>query len=485
MRTGLGEKRSLAVRIGSGAALVLGPVLLVLCLAPPAEAQRPPVREQDRPGEGLREAERAGRAATAASKLRPLEPGEKVTYQDVLAHPDDVELNYLYAQSQVAAGELRGAASTLERILLVAPDLARVRLLYAVVLFRLDNLSESEREFRTVSKLPMPESLREEVNQYLEEIELRRRVTRMSGALGFGAQWDSNRNAGPEGNEVLFLDRPFDLVTGQKQSDFSGLGLASFQVQHDLGYDAGHTLIGGAQIYGQKQVDVTELDLMSISGEAGGLYRAPGLDIQPSLFGSYLNLAGETYVSTVGAGIRASHRFSQKVDLTGRFRADYEFFEKLENSPITDQRTGIRYEGGLGLAWAPLPFLRFDAGAAVVSKDADEVFYSYTGPQIGLGATWLLGRGQFVLSTFGWEYDIYQGPEQIISSETRRDSMYRGRISYGAPLGFFLQHFSPPRAVRDTVLTLNSEYLNVQSTIPNYQYDDWRFSFLFTKSFDF
>ena len=195
-------------RIGT---LALG----LAALSGPAAAQprAPSVQEQQRPAQGLREAERAERAFKAAEELRPLEAGERVSYAAVLQHPDDVELNYLYAQSQVEAGDLRGAAATLERILLLAPDLARVRLLYAVVLFRLDNLNEAEREFRTVSQLPMPDSLREEVDHYLEQIALRRKATRYSATVGGGMQWDSNRNAGPDGDRVLFLDTPFDLVT--------------------------------------------------------------------------------------------------------------------------------------------------------------------------------------------------------------------------------------------------------------------------------
>jgi hypothetical protein len=123
--------------------------------------------------------------------------------------------------------------------------------------------------------------------------------------------------------------------------------LAGLRAQHDLGFDAGHALIGGLQVYGQKQIDVTELDLMAISGETGGLYRTPQIDIQPSIYGTYLNLGGESYVSTVGAGVRANHRFSKSLDVFTRFRVDYEIFESLDVSPITEERTGTA-SGGVG-----------------------------------------------------------------------------------------------------------------------------------------
>jgi hypothetical protein len=459
--------------------------LAVVAISQPVAAQAPPVREQQRPVQGLRESERATRAFEASRQLRPLQPGEVVTYEDVLQHPDDVDLNYRYAQSQVAAGNLRGAASTLERILLLAPDLARVRVLYAVVLYRLDNLAEAEREFQTVSKLPMSDSLREEVDFYLEQIALRRKTTRYSATLGGGMQWDSNRNAGPSSGEILFLDKPFQLVQGKKQSDWSGVMLAGLRAQHDLGYDAGHQILGGLQVYGQKQIDVTDLDLMAISGEAGGLYRSPWVDVQPGLFATYMNLGGENYLSTLGTGFRANRRMSQSLDVYARFRFDYEWFESLDLSPSTDQRTGARIQGVVGASWTPIPILRFDGGVGGLHKVADQDFYTYSGPLVYLGGTWLLGRGQFLLSTFSYEYDGYAGPEPIVSTRIRRDSIYVGGLSYGAPLGLLLPFVSHSAAVRDTLVTVNATYLNEQSTIENYQYDDWRFNMMFTRSFEF
>jgi hypothetical protein len=465
------------------AALAAG--LVLAASAAGAQPNVPPPQEQDRPAEGLEAAERARRAAGAAERLRPLGPGDRVTYADVLKNPDDVELNYLYAQTQVAAGELRGAASTLERILLVDPNLARVRLLYAVVLFRLDNLSEAEREFQTVSQLPMPENLRQEVDRYLAEIEIRKRATRYSASLGGGMQWDSNRNAGPLGDDVLFFDLPFTLVEGQAEADWSGVMLGSLRAQHDLGYDEGHLLTGALQLYGQKQINQPDLDLGSVSGEAGGLYRTPWFDVQPVAFGSYLNLAGESYVSAAGGGFRVFRRFSQRFEVSTRFRGAYEFFEPLERSPITEERQGPRFEAGLGAAYNPLPTLRIDANATYMNKQADVDYYTYQGPLAALSATYLLGSGQFLLGSFLYEWDSYEGPEPTISFRTRRDSNYLGRLTYGAPLGFLLGFLSPPKALRDTVFTVNGEYLYVDSNIENYAYDNWRVSLLFTKSFDF
>jgi hypothetical protein len=198
-----------------------------------------------------------------------------------------------------------------------------------------------------------------------------------------------------------------------------------------------------------------------------------------------MNLAGENYLSTLGTGVRANHRFSRTLDLFARFRFDYEWFESLDTSPITDQRTGARIQGGVGATWTPLPILRFDAAVGGVHKSADQDFYDYSGPLVFLGGTWLLRGGQFVLSTFSYEYDGYAGPEPIVSTRTRRDSIYIGGLTYGAPLGFLMPFLARSPAFRDTLVTVNATYLNEQSSIENYEYDDLRFTVMYTKNFEF
>ena len=74
----------------------------------------------------------------------------------MLADPDNLELQSAVCPHQVAQGNVRGAAATLERILLIDPDLAQVRLFYAVVLFRLGNIDEAEQEFRRVTAARHP-----------------------------------------------------------------------------------------------------------------------------------------------------------------------------------------------------------------------------------------------------------------------------------------------------------------------------------------
>lgn len=77
------------------------------------------------------ETDAAAAAARAAAEAREAQQaqGPAISFADVLKDPDNIELNFRFARQKVAEGDLRGAASTLERILLVQPNLGQIRLL--------------------------------------------------------------------------------------------------------------------------------------------------------------------------------------------------------------------------------------------------------------------------------------------------------------------------------------------------------------------
>jgi hypothetical protein len=110
---------------------ILANSLIAIQHAPPAHAQSNVAQVEtenllrDTP-DANREIEKTRREA---EKQRDVLPTRKVTYADILANPDDIELNLAYAQNQIADGNVLGASATFERILLLKPDHARARLL--------------------------------------------------------------------------------------------------------------------------------------------------------------------------------------------------------------------------------------------------------------------------------------------------------------------------------------------------------------------
>ena len=62
----------------------------------------------------------------------------------VFENPTDLEINFKLLEEQTRVGDLRGAAATLDRILLLDPDSKLARVLLAEVQFNLGNLATAE-----------------------------------------------------------------------------------------------------------------------------------------------------------------------------------------------------------------------------------------------------------------------------------------------------------------------------------------------------
>ncbi|MBI3323329.1 MAG: tetratricopeptide repeat protein [Candidatus Omnitrophica bacterium] len=435
-----------------------------------------PERETGERAETLKAAERARQPYT----------GAPATYEQVLADPDNVDLNYRYAGAQIAQGNLKGAAATLERLLLLDPTLARVRLLYAVVLFRLDNLDESERAFQQVAETKIPPSLRAEVDDYLRQIRLRRKRTRMAASVTVGIQYDTNRNAAPSGKRRLLNDVPLALTgTSRKRPDTSFIGVQSFQVTRDLGLQGGHQVWLAADHYLAEQTYVDDLDLQSFGGELGAnLYVERGT-VTPSVFIDQIQLSRESFLRSNGFGLAAERPVTPKLDALGSLRWAREDYRPVEENIVAPERTGDVTVFTVGGRYALSPVMRLTCIGAYTNKHASAHYYDYDGFSIQATHTWLLGWGQFLTSSLTYGMNGYDDADKGISARTRRDEQYRARLTYGIPVDLMTRQMLPKALVRDLVLTFTVEQFHSDSNIPNYTYTNTKTAAMLTRSFEF
>jgi tetratricopeptide (TPR) repeat protein len=214
--------------------------------------------------------ERTDDAAYRARIGRLLDSGGDVSYADVLRDPDNIGLNYRFAQTQIRQGNIRGASATLERILLLDPQRPDVRLLYAVVLFRLDNLNDAERELLAVRDVPMSAELRAEVDGLLSQIEQRRRRLRAELLVNFGVQYDWNGNSAQRSNSRLVVDTPLALNdSDERHREISTNGTVQISADYDLGLNRRHKALASVSAYRSEHVHEDQLDLEAGTGQGG------------------------------------------------------------------------------------------------------------------------------------------------------------------------------------------------------------------------
>ena len=481
-----------AWRSGTGvAALALAGVLL----APPASAQlqdfyQPQLAQaqtQEAPARETTAVEQAAKTAGQALITGAIGEFEPATYADVLRDPDNLELNFRYALTQVRSGNLRGAAAALERIVLIDPNQAQVRLVYAVVLFRLDNVDEAEREFKTVASLDIADEVRAQVNGYLERIQLRRRVTRYTALLSLGVHYDTNRTAAPLSGAVQVTG--LTIPVNPPEGDFGYIGIGNIRVDHDLGFQERHELFGSLSYYHDEMATLNTQDLQSFNAEAGGVYRYRGglwdLDIIPSVFATHLRLSRETFFEDLGGNLRLAHRFNSKLSGYANFRYSEQRFEPIKENTTSELRDGDQIEGMIGATYVVSPKMRVNADYMHFYKDARANFFTYNRDQIRFNHIYLLGGGQFLLNHLSLQIDRYDTADPFVSSRIRKDQILRYRITYGAPLVHFFGPGILPKQLEDVTFGGSIEWLRADSNLPNFNYNNWKLQALLTKKWQF
>jgi len=445
--------------------------------------QADPARETTRPGAETRSTVR-GRDAQRESERTGLLDGRDVRYGEVLARPDDIALNFEWAKTQIRKGDLLGASATLERILLRAPNLPRVRVLYAIVLYRLDNYDDAERELENVLRLEMPVSLRRQLAKYLADARLRKKATRMSLLLNQSYYFDTNRTALPASGQVdTFLGRFSVADTGKSDHGFQSI--VRFAIEHDLGFQRRHRLIADITAYAAEQIRLDRYDLQATILRAGAVFDFAPYEIAPMLTWRYLRLSHEDFLNAPGFRVDAAFDASRDLRLFARFALEAQSFREIDESGVNAQRTGPEYRFDVGARFTLGPRMQLVTLAGFIRKTATGFFNEYSSIRLAVDHTWLLGDGMYLLSHVSLRQDWYDDPDPFVSVQARRDKTIRLRLTFGVPiLTLAGQETALPIWLGDTTLSVGAEYTRVFSTITNYAYGNFRFIAGLTTRFD-
>jgi hypothetical protein len=424
--------------------------------------------------------------AEQSKKEEGLEKVREVTYQDILKSPDDLKLNFEYAQSQVKQNNLLGAATTLERILLINPNLHKVRLFYAVVLFRLDNWTESKRELETLQKQKLPADMREEVDTYLKRIKRRLRRTKLSLRQSLGYEIDTNRNASPSSKRRLFANIPLDVSgSGVRTRDTSFLNVTQAEVRHDLGFQAGHEVFGSFTHFQQEQTMLDSLDLRSFQYEFGSVLKSKWGQLTPQFYANNIFLSRETFLRTQGGALQYDHSFRNRIHVFSDIKVERQDFSGISENPTARQRKGRYTELENGFDVVLHPRVQYGASLVYGNKSAEEEFNAYQRLQIRQSVTTLLWKGQFIINAVDLGRDRYDEPDTAIANQIRRDNTLRYRATYGVPLETLYIGKLLPSFLRGIVLTFSYEYFRSHSNITNYTYRNNKFQGMLTKKWEF
>ncbi len=418
-------------------------------------------------------------------------PSELISYGDVLKAPDDLKLNFNYARQEATRGNLAGASTALERILLLEPEWNTARLFYAAVLYRLDDLLAAERELLILSNRRLPEPQALEVKKYLNLIKRKRQRLHVKGFLGIGGRYDTNRNFATnldgESDPILILGLPA-ITFIQPEDDFSYRGFGGLNGRYKLSPISRHALYFRLTGIYNEQDSIDEQSFSDAYGEVGIDYDAGFAKIKPHVVGRTFAIDDEQYFTEAGGGVSLERSITPRFNVGAFGVALYQDFNSISVASTGNLRTGNRLQAGASANYAINARNRIGGRVLYDDKSADFDAFAYWNARIELDYLFLLGKGSFLQLQGSTSWAEFDAPDPIFSPTlTRRDRRYVSRLSVGSPLTSIggAVGLELPDALSEVTLQIAADYRRQDSNIGNFSYDNvgaeanliWNFDF--------
>src|SRR3954451_2144195 len=142
-------------------------------------------------------------ASPAATSKAELERQYVAAFQEILQRPSDLDVLFKFAAIAGQTGDLEGAISALERMLLINGDLPRVRLELGVLYYRLGSFEVARTYLESALKTPnLPADVRSRAEQFMSQVVAQQKTSQFAGEVFLGMRYQSNANLGPATSNV-------------------------------------------------------------------------------------------------------------------------------------------------------------------------------------------------------------------------------------------------------------------------------------------
>ncbi|MSP52525.1 MAG: hypothetical protein EXQ91_09110 [Alphaproteobacteria bacterium] len=388
-------------------------------------------------------------------------------FRSVFSDPGNLDKSFRYAEIAIQVGNYEAAISALERMLIVEPDLPRVRLELGVLYFRLASHELAKTYLEGALATPnVPEDVRQRVDVFLEEIKLRQSSHQWSGSVFGGLKWQSNANSAP-GRVAVFANGVEANVGTESTATDDSNAFISGSVRHvfDMQTQLGDTWESNGTAYISEQHRMGDLDLVFLRVDSGPRQRfAPGvfedMTFRPYLIGNIARLDGVRYTQAGGFGGNITNQFNTRwfVELTGEF-IEREFSNGAGGSRTISQQSGSQSDVRLSTRFAVTESILLSATGGVTGESADKFnFRSNYTRFLDIGVNKSYGAPDFV-QVMLQEISKETSGELKLSSEPWSTSitLHRGLTEYD----------SPDPSVSSTVVRTENEWrVNLVQAVP-------------------
>ncbi len=319
----------------------------------------------------------------ALANTDTLETKRQALFQRMLQQPDNLNLAFSYAALSVRVGDLEGAVSTLERMLIFSPGLARLQLELGILYYRLGNFDTSQSYFKAALSGENTSSvIRLRAEEYLELVEKRLKRFRVSTKSFFGLRWQSNANSGPADRSVILNGLPVTLgVNTKKKSGFGAVATSRIHMEYDL-ESQGDKLELDYVDYATLQFGQSRLNAIVSEVTFGPAFNLARFEIDDTFASVYAIVNGamlnqKAYFGSLGIGTRLVTQPNRNMQIA--FKGEYrrQWFDQTRQRPLAKDRNGNEFRGIGQIRYRFSPDLRGMFSTRVSRRDRRRDYYDY------------------------------------------------------------------------------------------------------------
>ncbi len=388
-------------------------------------------------------------SSIAPNDTAALKAAYNEAFKAMSADPGNLDKTFRFAELASQVGDVEGAVGALERMLLLNPNLPRVRLELGVLYYRLGSLAAARSYIvRALESNELPPPVRERAEKILALIDKAAAPSKLSGFAFAGLRYQSNANAAPTGDiKVGGIEAHLnDNSTATK--DFNVFALAALRHLYDLGTQYGDMLDTQLVVYGARQFKRTDVSLAYASLTSGPrTWIYDDTWARPYLGLDYVFLDKRTDYYAPTGGMTVEHNFKGGDDVQGTvgIAGDWQDrrYHNSKINPFNSNRTGNSWTAR---AYADVPiakWLTLSGGGGYTWFYANARFQSYREIQLYGGATASFA-GPFGLSERNWTvsafatrvFTNYTAPDPTVDPDTQHhDREWRLSSTLTAPIG--------------------------------------------------
>ena len=394
-------------------------------------------------------------AATSTVEVKRLGPADvearrEVLLQQMLARPNDLDVAFEYAQLSAKVGDYEGAISTLERMLIYAPNTPRLQFELGVLYYRIgaNDVARSYLE-QAAANPALPPSVAQQVRLYLQQLALSIDPPAFSGTFFSAIRWESNASSGPTSSTVTLNGIDFtldDQAVGR--SGWSALNVGTLHYSHDL-KKQGDRIEFDALAYSTAFFDseLRDIDLNFFEFTLGPSFNLKRWGMHNTrafvyAIGDLAYLGDDYYFSAPGAGVRLLSFAAERSVLDARIETRVRQFHNTTLLPTNSLRDGAQTRFGATYSYYLTPGLVLTTQGYAQRESVKAGFYSDWEIAFSAGLAWTFAS-PLNASAYPWTLQVggggirrdYDDPDPTINPfEAEVDRIFWGRAALVVPV---------------------------------------------------